>query len=251
MKPASSSSLLKAGLLLSLSLLLPLASTAAPITWDVPTTATADTDVSTIGVLDRAFNFGTTGVSSTTINGVLFSPFVVTGTPTTVGSTTFSTNGGFGGVNTAFGDPASPFSSLSASYQTLLASAVFGNAADTQTLTLNGLNSGQSYQFQWWVNDSRASSGSGRQTIASASNSVSLEHNFQNADGGEGQFVIGTFTASGTSQVISFTATATGIGASPQVNGFQLRVIPEPSTVILGIAGASLLLFARRSRSRA
>ena len=50
-------------------------------------------------------------------------------------------------------------------------------------------------QIQAWLNDSRVAAGPPRQSVVTATNSVSVEHNFQNAEGGVGQYVIGTFTA--------------------------------------------------------
>lgn len=214
---------------------------AAAIVWGPATTISADTDVSTLGTLDRAFRVGASGALSVTVNGVTFSPFVITGTSTTVGTTTLASNGGLGANNDLFASSSAPFSSLSASYRELLDSSANGNSSDTLTLTLSGLTIGLVYQFQWWVDDSRAAIPN-RQTISTATNSVSLDHNIQDAEGGVGQFAIGTFTADATSQVITFTGTATGGGAAPQINAFQLRVIPEPSTIALLLLGGAAIL---------
>lgn len=142
---------------------------------------------------------------------------------TAYGSTTFSSNGGVGSFN-SFGSSSAPFIDLSAGYEALLGGGVFGSAADTMTLTLAGLSVGQVYQFQWWVNDSRVAAGPHRQSVATTSGglSASLEHNFQNVEGGVGQFVIGTFTADSASQVIQFTGATTGVtGPSPQINALS------------------------------
>ena len=215
---------------------------AAAIVWGPATTISGDTDVSTLGTLDRAFRFGASGLSSVTVNGVTFSPFVVPTNPTTVGNTTLASSGSLGANNDVFASGSPPFSSLSVSYRELLDSSVNGNGIDTVSLTLNGLTIGLVYQFQWWVDDSRAAVPD-RQTISTATNSVSLDHNVQNAEGGVGQFAIGTFTANATSQVITFTGTATGGSAAPQINAFQLRVIPEPSTIALLFLGGAAVAY--------
>lgn len=201
--------------------------------------------MSTLGTLDRAFLVGgsATTLSAVTVNGVTFSPFVVTGNPTTVGTTTLGSDGGLGANNATFGSASQPYSDLSTSYKGILENSVNGNEPNTLTLTLSGLTIGLVYQFQWWVNDSRAAGGPTRQTISTATNSVSLEHNVQNIEGGVGQFVIGTFTADNTNQLITFTGTSTGIPtAAPQINAFQLRVIPEPSTIALLFFGGAAVL---------
>src|SRR2546423_4249001 len=181
----------------------------------------------------------------------MFDPFVFTSASVTVGNTTLASNGGFAGDNTAFGFAGPPFSSLSAGYQTLLQSAAYGNSGDTFTLTLSGLTIGQQYLFEWWVNASGAFV-SNRTVTATATNSVTLDENVQNTDGGVGQFAIGTFIADTTSQVISLTSGTNGPGpaASTQINGFQFRAVPEPSIVALLVCAASVMLaVARRTRT--
>jgi hypothetical protein len=227
---------------------------AAPITWGSSSTISSDADVSTLGSLDRAFNLGGTGVPVTTVNGVTFASFAYTsGSSVTVGNTSLVGTGGMGADNAAFGFAAPPFSSLSSNYQTLLQSAIFANGS--LTLTLSGLVVGQTYLFQWWVNDSRGFDGGQRQTRSTATDSATLEHNVQNADGGVGQFVIGTFVADSTSQqVIVFDGLDDDPGNPPgavsQINAFQLRVIPEPSSIILFAFGGALCLhrLARRRK---
>ena len=227
---------------------------AATITWGPATNinpaggAASDLDVDTTGTLVRALNLGTPSVAGTTVNGVNFEALgVATGVPSVaIGNFTLSTvaAGGLRGAN--FASAAAPFSGLSAPYQSLLRQPAFTSAPNgTMTLTMAGLTVGQSYQFQWWSDLSGAGSGT---TIASAGNSVSLNANPTIANGGLGQFAIGTFTADASgSQAITFTPNA---GGQPILNGFQLRqaapVVPEPGTALFGVALCAVAGLRRR-----
>src|SRR5947207_8502432 len=148
---------------------------AATITWGPATTISGVSDVSTLGTLDRAFNFVRPDTSTgpfgpATVKGVTFSTFGTTplNPPSfTIGKTTVSAGGGSGGVesfnglagdNYPFSPPVPPFSDLSAAYQLMLSTAVYNGSASSGgnlTLTLNGLTPGQRYLIQVWVNDSR------------------------------------------------------------------------------------------------
>jgi hypothetical protein len=221
----------------------------ATIIWDTATTISGDSDVSTTGTLERAYNFDRPADNlSPVVNGVTFSAFnVANGAagPVTVGSTTVSSTTGFFASGT-LGSVSSPFSALSAGYQNLLKTAAFEQtAASSWTLTLNGLTNGSEYLFQGWVNASSVASGlSTASTTVTSGNAVTLDANVGNVEGGVGQFVTGTFTADATSQVITFS----GSTGNP-VNAFQLRAIPEPSSIALFVmAGGVGLLFASRRR---
>jgi uncharacterized delta-60 repeat protein len=206
---------------------------AATINWGAPHTISADTDVNTAETLDRAFNFGSdTAPAAVTLNGVSFTFFGLNASASkTVGNTTLTASAGGTNGTSEVGSASAPFASLSANYQRLGANSGFGTSGGILTLTLNGLVVGRTYQLQWWVNDSRGAVGPHRQTTATAGNSIQLQHNAQAAEGGVGQFVIGTFVADATSQDIIFTGQSDGVvSASPQINGFQLR-FPTPPCV--------------------
>ncbi|MFM7740995.1 MAG: PEP-CTERM sorting domain-containing protein, partial [Planctomycetota bacterium] len=68
-----------------------------------------------------------------------------------------------------------------------------------------------------------------------------------------GQYVIGRFTASGTSQSIDFTGSALyGSSTMPAINGFQVRAVPEPATsamALAGIACGGYSMWRRRKRA--
>ena len=77
-------------------------------------------DVSTAGTLVGAVNLGDLGVSSTTVNGVLFQGLGLDfGTPSaTSGNFTITTTGDFLQLpNGGYGSASSPFGSLPAAYQ--------------------------------------------------------------------------------------------------------------------------------------
>jgi hypothetical protein len=212
------------------------ASVVNPVTWGAPTNITGNSDISTLGTFIAAFNMNGSAV---VLNGVSFAPFAITSqtTSATNGNYMILENPGHLLAESGLGSSSAPFSSLSASYQTLLSTAVSSDDNNTITLLMNGLTIGQSYQFQWWLNaSSDLGSGSGFRTTASSGNNVTLDDNVTNAQGGVGQYALGTFTAVSSQQAISFFGTD-GTQA-PTIDAFQLRSIPEPSSIdLLGIAG--------------
>lgn len=221
---------------------------AAVITWQTPATISGDTNVSTTGTLERAYNMTNQSGSATTINGVNFAVFGVTSNTVsslTVGSTTITSSSGslFSGLGN--GSASTPFSSLSTSYQTLLGQ--FVRTGGNMTLTLNSLTVGYTYQLEIWTNRSNTANAQG--FTATAGNSVVLDSNTTDAIGGVGQFVLGSFTADATSQAITFTPNGAGL---VDFSAFQLRTtaVPEPSAIALLIAGGVGLLLARRRSMR-
>lgn len=221
---------------------------AATITWSSPTNISGDTDVSTLGTLVKAYNLGTTGVASTTVNGVNFTGLALSGLSLTDGNFTFAHAAGLGGINSV-GAGSGPFVGLSPAYQAMLGS-LGGNASGgTMTLSMAGLTVGSTYQFQWWSNQSSGPF-SNFTTTAAAGNTVTLDRNTIVAVGGLGQYATGSFVADSTTQVISFAGTP-----NTGVNGLQLRdlgaanggAVPLPAALLPGILlGAGMLARATR-----
>lgn len=189
------------------------------------------------------------------MNGVTFSPFTIPGgfpTTVTVGSVTLTESPGNLFAYNTFGSASAPFSNLSSGYQTLLGSGAYADLAPSITVSLNGLTNGQEYEVQWWTNNSANITpqfGSGfTNTTATAINSVTLDANTTNTVGGLGQYAIGMFTASGTTQ--AFLLEETSGGFNPLINAMQVRAVPEPSLTLLGLAAAvgGSLVWRRRSR---
>jgi hypothetical protein len=184
---------------------------AASITWNTPVTIAGDTDVATTGSLLYAYNGANSTVS---VNGVSFTGANST---TTWGSVTFSGNGG--STTGAYAGSGTPWSSLSTAYKTVLQGGNYANGATAVTVTLNSLVSGHTYVVQIWVNDCRSGEATRTETVTSSGgNTVTLAYNSTQVQNGVGQYTIGTFTASATTQTFTLTG-----NASTQLNAIQVR----------------------------
>lgn len=231
----------------------PTLSHAADVTWGVAQGISGESDVSTDGTLVAAFNLGDTGVSAETVNGVLFQafevPFFSTSATTGNFALTISGTNNFLSDNTIYGSASGPFSGLSsAPYKSILTSAAEVAQPSTFDLIMTGLTSGQTYQFQWWTNFSGIPAGSTLHS-ATAGNTITLNDNVSGLEGGLGQFVVGTFVADASSQTVRFGAVpASGPASTSLVNAFQLRQVPEPSS--LGLLGLGMLMLGCRTRCR-
>lgn len=227
--------------------LVPLAAPAASISWSGAQNITgSSSDVVTQGT--SVIGAELDG-SATTVGTVSFSAV-----PFDSGTGTFHTPSfTLSGVQifNQFGTPnysgnASPFSGLTSSYRTLLTGgAVFGGSA---TLTLNGLTAGHAYEFEAWTNDSSGDGFTNGVDYSDGLTDMYLAPNQTGALGEIGQFGVGTFTASGTSQVINLDGGEVGM-----MNAFQLRdlgatAVPEPGTTIFGIAMIGACASGRRRR---
>jgi hypothetical protein len=224
-----------------------------PITWGAAQTISGDSDVNTLGSLVYAYNVGPSGVASTTVNGVLFNPFAFPvdymSNTVTVGSVTFTESPGLLVSYNTLGSSSAPFTNLTSEYKTLLSSG--GSATDNTsiTVTLGGLTLAQQYEIQLWTSNA-ANLGYLSSTTANSTNgvAVTLDSNTTDADGGVGQYAIGTFTATGATRVF----TIYSLDSNPLINAFQVRAIPEPSTgtlAAMGLGLAVIVLQFRRKRS--
>lgn len=239
-------------LLVCVSALIPTAFSSS-ITWSTASQITGDSDVLTGGTLQEAYNFGPGGITSTTVNGELFSNFASNNLLTdTVGNITLSGASAIlgAGIGT-FGSASPPYVGISSAYQALLGSGVYV-IGSPMLVTISGLTSGLSYEVEVWVNDSRGAVGPNRADTLSGTTNQVIDFN-TGAEGGLGQFTIGTFIASGSTQsfsVAGFDSTSPGSYAS-QLNGIEVIQgvsIPEPSSIgMVGLgAGVLALGFARR-----
>ncbi len=192
--------------------MLPSGGSAAGITWGTPKTISVDTDVSTNGVPLYAYDESNAGA---VVNTVSFNA----GNSTTALGANVSISGISGGTYGGFGASGSPWSGLSSSYQTVLAGAAYGGTG-AGTITLNNLVVGHNYVVQVWVDDSRTY-GAGRNETNSSYNTVVMNYNSTGAQGGVGQYTIGTFTANATNQ--AFTLQANSNAGSTQINAIQVR----------------------------
>jgi hypothetical protein len=181
---------------------------AQSITWGTNFVISADSDVFTDGTLLYAYDWANV---SATVNGLAF-----TGTTGVNGGTDVSI-GGLGSSYTGFSSGSPPFSNLSATYQSILKGGQYANGNVTATITLKNLTIGRVYAVQVWVSDPRANGGeAGRTENAIGTNQVTLAYNVPPSPGGVGEYSIGVFTATATSQ--AFTLLANGSSASTQLN---------------------------------
>lgn len=189
---------------------------AAVIHWGAPRDIAGDTDVSTNGVLVKAI--AKSGNEYPTVNGVTFCPAYGNDTVSGTNASNYAT----GSLPVGGG--------ISQSYATLLSKNDYNTGTgSTVTLTINGLKTGYHYEIQVWMNDSSAS-GQGTLTIKSPGGAdpwVQLDANKTGATGGLGQHAIGTFTADGASQTVTFKGSVNGM-----IQAYQVRRVPAPLAAV-------------------
>ena len=215
----------------------------APITFGMPTTISADTDVFNKGTLLYAYGFGNPAAANTSlgvVNGVNF-----------LNAGSFS-NGQLssGNGNVTVTNFSNTFASgaptgVSTAYGSVLSNCVFVSTDNSGALTLGNLTAGTSYKVELFADDSTAgNNGSQRnETITDGSgDSVILKSNSGTGGGGSaGQFVIGSFTANATTEVLNFPS----FTGAAYLNALSVEVVPEPATwaggvLLLGVAGLAL-----------
>lgn len=223
----------------------------ADITWGAPTGISADTDVDTAGTLVGALAFGP--FAGATVNGVSFTNFApnIGDTTGSSGPFTFAMPSGATSGSRGPGTFDAPFGNLSLSYRDLLLGREF--LGSSWTLTMSGLNPRDEYAFEWWTSISAAKFGppGNSQLTATDANAVTLNYDPGGAEGGVGQFVIGTFTADSTgTEKVTFTS-------GGPIDALQLRDLgpatatPEPSSFILfGMAVTGLGVARWRKRKQ-
>jgi len=206
----------------------PLVLSAASITWTTRALITGDGDVSTNGGLLYAYDDSSIAA---TVNGV---PFGAGNSPSSLGGNV--TISGYYWYNTsAFGSmTGTPWDNLSANYQSVLQGGVYASSNVTMTVTLNNLTVGHPYQVQIWVCDNRVGASNRTETATSSGGSpVTLDYNNTSANGGVGQYAIGTFTADATTQVLTMTGAQPAAGNSAQLNAIQVRDTSVASGTVL------------------
>ena len=192
---------------------------AASITWNTPVTISGDTNVATSGALVYAYDESNTG---TAVNSVAFTAGNST---TSLGGGNVTMSGFTGGVdNSGYknGGSGSPLNTLSSSYISMIQGGAWTSSGTAVTVTLNNLTSGHQYLVQIWVDDSRNSTTRTETVTGGGGNTVTLNYNSTGTGGGVGQYTIGNFTASATSQAITLTGSA-----STQLNAIQVRDVPS------------------------
>lgn len=208
-----------------------------------------DSDVFTGGTIVQAYNIGTPAATAATIGSLTFdavgvpSDFSTQSVP--FGTYTFAEDPGYLSsmqINNA-GRFDIVFASLSDGYQTLLMDGAFAALPGTITLTMDSLEIGNIYAFQWWSSDASIP-GSFGDTTATGGLTLTADA------GGLGQYGLGAFIATDTTMAIQFEST----NNLPLINGFQLRdlgpstPVPEPSTyaALAGVAALGFVFLRRR-----
>ena len=195
-----------------------IASQAAVIAWGDSTSVSTASDISTAGTLVEAINLTADNISGTTVvaNGVIF---------TNDGSLLSKTNGG----DNFSGDTGD------AGYNEILSTFDFGNGSGVTTLNLGGgnLELDKDYEIQvFWAYDN-------------------WDHGYGDGNGNnviltEPAYVIGTFTADGTTQTFDLRP-VDGSWTEAHLNAYQIRAVPEPSSAALfGLGGLALILRRRK-----
>ncbi len=198
----------------ALALVLPGLSAQAQITWGPARNISATNDVVTNGTLVYAYNWAN---RDEIVNGVPFAAANSRNAGGNVGTTMTSVN-----TSVAWSSSAA-FSALSQEYTNILVGAIYLSSSAAQTVTLSNLVNGRSYLVQFWVNDPRANTYTRTDNLSSpGGNSVLLRFAAGPASGNPGQFAVGVFTASGTTQSITVVGTS---GSVPSLNAIQLRDI--------------------------
>ncbi|HLX61616.1 MAG TPA: MBG domain-containing protein, partial [Planctomycetota bacterium] len=195
------------------------------IVWGAATTIAADTDVSTTGTMQYAYNWNGT---TQTVNG---QTFVGASSSSSSGDANVTLSGSGLGNNGSgtFATTSAPFNNLSTAYKGILGGADDTSSAVPMIVTLNALTVGHTYAVQVWVEDSRAGFQNRNEvltTTGATGGNVTLNFTNSNANGGLGQYTIGTFTALYTTQAL----TVTGSVGTSQINALQLRDISPPPT---------------------
>lgn len=212
------------------------------VDWNTPVTITGSTDVSTSGSLVYAFNFGSsTALSGSTVivNTVPFAPFTVTNgvQNANVGSLTINETVGRLLSDRDLSSNTGVFPGLPPAYQFLLRSEVYADNPANLEISMGGLTPGQEYIVQWWSSNAIANSLFRFTTAISGTTQVTLS----NRDNGVGQYVIGSFTAPGSTAMFFLqTAGTLSIQDLPLINAIQVRAVPEPSTYAMALLGAGV-----------
>jgi autotransporter-associated beta strand protein len=215
--------LVSAGLpaLVGLVLALATGAQAASISWGVPRTISADTDVLTAGSLEYAYDLANVAQTLNTV------PFAAGNNRTNLGAGNITMSGFTGWNGTTFGNTTvTPWNNLTAAYKNVLKGAAYGNTSPA-TINLNNLTVGRAYLVQIWVDDSRTDGNGRTESVTSAGGrTIALDYNSTDVAGGVGQYTAGTFTADATSQ--SFTLTGS---VSSQLNAIQVRYLQPTNGV--------------------
>jgi hypothetical protein len=182
---------------------------AANITWGSVSDYSSASDVLNAGALVEAINAcGTANMQSPLINGVQF-----------VARTDLMT--GDASISFFFSDTGD------SEYNALLNTLDYGSGQITVGSGL--LEIGKEYQIQLWFLDERGSQDARAMQFGDGNGNLSDEVN--------DQFVLGTFIADGTSQIITVNGVS---GVTPHINAYQIRNLNSPIPTLSTTAGETV-----------
>ena len=203
---------------------------AAPVTFisgtvnvtGTSSTAVSDAEILTLGTTHFAYNFW--GGSPNVVNGVSFNSIT-----SATGAGNLSISGTATPIYFNGYYQAGAIDLLSTGYQNLLKGGVYTDGTGTITITMNGLTVGKTYVVQMWANESRNnfSGSTDRAENVIGGNTVRIEYNVSNLGGGVGQYVLGAFVATATSQSFTMTPPAGLVSPSAQINAIQVRDVTD------------------------
>lgn len=217
------------------------------ITWGTATNMSGDTDVANNGIAFDAVTFYST---ATTVNGVTFNPLntSVAGGVSDASGNISITN--FTGFPLAGGSYAA-YTGGSANYNNVVSTLIFsqGGVGFGPTVTLSNLTIGHTYQVEVWAYDGNlVDNGSVTTQLTGATAPNGLLNGTPSTTTAGGQFVIGDFTATATTD--SFQALQTqSFSVFNTVSVLDVTGAPEPSeALLLGMGLMTVVILTQRKR---
>lgn len=214
-------------------------SQAQTIVWGSAHNMVSDSDVvANVGTL---FDAGTVHGSNLTVNGVNFNGLTTTSLPPDPYQAFLSTDGKISiAMDNSYGAiGAGNFSGGSTSYGQLVDTTAYSFYLNDK-VTLSGLTVGDTYQVQVW--SYYAGTTANDTTTLTGTTPVALSPL-------TGQYAIGTFTASSTTETFEGVFSATGNDFINAIAVFDTTATPEPSTIALfAVAVMGLILQLGRKR---
>ena len=217
-------------ILCAAGLALPLSSQAATVTWGSVSTIINATTIVTTGVTGLVGANFAPATSPITANGVTFTAVTNNSSAAIGGGITVATSGMDFTVSNA------NRSNVTGAFGPIMDSHT-GTFGGTGTITLSGLVDGTQYQIQFFASTNGANDLQSQTITGGAGTSAA----FGTHGAGVGKTLLGTFTASGSTQVLTIQ------NGEPTANALTIgTLVPEPSSVLLG--GLGLLGLLRRRR---